>query len=86
MQEVERNGILFNFCQSRREEDNSQTGMSADGPIKPKFPKKGGRFFHQHPQGCNQRVKIQSGKPDSRRTSWKTGISMVNFLRSSEGF
>ncbi|XP_076580503.1 uncharacterized protein LOC143316750 isoform X2 [Chaetodon auriga] len=31
------NGILFNFCQSRREEDNSQTGMPADGPIKPKF-------------------------------------------------
>ncbi|XP_054874350.1 uncharacterized protein LOC111583585 isoform X2 [Amphiprion ocellaris] len=37
MEEVERNGILFNFCQSRREEDNSQTGMPADGPIKPKF-------------------------------------------------
>lgn len=29
MEEVEeRNGILFNFCQSRREEDNSQTGMT----------------------------------------------------------
>lgn len=26
-EEVERNGNLFNFCQSRREEDNSQTGM-----------------------------------------------------------
>ncbi|TDH08871.1 hypothetical protein EPR50_G00102240 [Perca flavescens] len=26
MEEVERYGILFNFCQSRREEDDSQTG------------------------------------------------------------
>lgn len=25
--EAERHGNLFNFCQSRREEDNSQTGM-----------------------------------------------------------
>ncbi|CAK6972803.1 transcription factor Sox-2 [Scomber scombrus] len=31
MEEVEeRNGILFNFCQSRREEDNSQTGTPTE--------------------------------------------------------
>lgn len=37
MEEVERNGILFNFCQSRREEDNSQTGskLESGGEEKP---------------------------------------------------
>ncbi|XP_031589675.2 uncharacterized protein LOC116315487 [Oreochromis aureus] len=47
--EAERHGNLFNFCQSRREEDNSQTGIPADGHIKPKvcclFPKKWGEDF-----------------------------------------
>lgn len=37
MEEVERNGILFNVCQSRREEDNSQTGskLECSGEEKP---------------------------------------------------
>lgn len=36
-EEVERNGILFNFCQSRREEDNSLTGskLECGGEEKP---------------------------------------------------